>query len=139
MLLFRQPCVQFSLQATRLLKDYPRNSHHRHIAFLSVIEDAPLLTRTVKINQSEGIQDVVYRNALLLKILTSVTARLSPVPLYFSSLSLLRTALLYLNAWNRLASVSKRGKCVSTQMQSQKTSLINCTGHSIMHRTPKKC
>ena len=30
-------------------------SHHRHIAFLSVIEDAPLLTKTVKINQSEGI------------------------------------------------------------------------------------
>ena len=29
-------------------------------------------------------------------------APLSPVPLYFSSLSLLRTALHYLNAWNRL-------------------------------------
>ena len=26
MLLFRQPCVQFSLQATRPLKDYPRNN-----------------------------------------------------------------------------------------------------------------
>ena len=26
MLLFRQPCVQFSLQATRPLKDYPRNT-----------------------------------------------------------------------------------------------------------------
>ena len=25
LLLFRQPCVQFSLQATRPLKDYPRN------------------------------------------------------------------------------------------------------------------
>jgi len=43
-------------------------------------------------------QDLVYRNALLLKILTSVPAPLSPVPLYFSSLSLLRTALHYLNA-----------------------------------------
>ena len=32
-----------------------RVCHHRHIAFLSVIEDAPLLTKTVKINQSEGI------------------------------------------------------------------------------------
>ena len=31
-----------------------------------------------------------------------VPAPLSPVPLYFSSLSLLRTALHYLNAWNRL-------------------------------------
>ena len=31
-----------------------RACHHRHIAFLSVIEDAPL-TKTVKINQSEGI------------------------------------------------------------------------------------
>ena len=30
------------------------------------------------------------------------TAPLSPVPLYFSSLSLLRTALHYLNAWNKL-------------------------------------
>ena len=47
-------------------------------------------------------QDLVYRNALLLEILTSVPAPLSPVPLYFSSLSLLRTALHYLNAWNRL-------------------------------------
>ena len=47
-------------------------------------------------------QDLVYRNALLLKILTSVPAPLSPVPLYFSSLSLIRTALHYLNAWNRL-------------------------------------
>ena len=32
-----------------------RVCHHRHIAFLSVIEDAPLLTKTVKINQSEGV------------------------------------------------------------------------------------
>ena len=32
-----------------------RVRHHRHIAFLSVIEDAPLLTKTVKINQSKGI------------------------------------------------------------------------------------
>ena len=47
-------------------------------------------------------QDLVYRNALLLKILTSVPAPLSPAPLYFSSLSLLHTALHYLNAWNRL-------------------------------------
>ena len=30
------------------------------------------------------------------------TTPLSPVPLYFLSLSLLRTALHYLNAWNRL-------------------------------------
>ena len=47
-------------------------------------------------------QDLVYRNALLLKILTSVPTPLSPVPLYFSSHSLLRTALHYLNVWNRL-------------------------------------
>ena len=33
----------------------------------------------------------------------SVPSPLSPVPLYFSSLSLLCTALHYLNAWNRLA------------------------------------
>ena len=32
-----------------------RACHHRHIAFLSVIEDAPLLTKPVKIHQSEGI------------------------------------------------------------------------------------
>ena len=32
-----------------------RVCYHRHIAFLAVIEDAPLLTKTVKINQSEGI------------------------------------------------------------------------------------
>ena len=47
-------------------------------------------------------RDLVYRNALLFKILTSVPAPLSPVPLYLSSLSLLRTALHYLIAWNRL-------------------------------------
>ena len=54
-------------------------------------------------------QDLVYRNALLLKILTSVPAPLSPVPLYFSSLSLLRTALHYLNAWNRLFKLRPAG------------------------------
>ena len=47
-------------------------------------------------------QDLVYRNALLLKIFTSVTAPLSPVPFYFSSLSLLCTALHYMNTWNWL-------------------------------------
>ena len=35
-------------------------------------------------------------------------------------------------------SKAKRGKCVSTQMQSQKTSVINCTGHPIMHGTPNR-
>ena len=137
MLLLRQLCVQFSLQATRPLKDYPRNSHHRHIAFLSVIEDAPLLTKTVKIDQSEGVvpgSGIPERTFVKNSYKRSRTS----VPLYFSALSLLRTALLYLNAWNRLGSVSKRGKCVSTQVQSQKTSRINCTGHSIMHRTPKQ-
>ena len=55
-------------------------------------------------------QDLVYRNALLLKILTSIPAPLSPVPLYFSSLSLLRTALHYLNPWVRLGPAVHRGK-----------------------------
>ena len=72
-----------------------RVCHHRHIAFLAVIEDAPLLTKTVKINQSEGIPGS--------GIPECTPAPLSPVPLYFSSLSSLRTALHYLNAWNRLA------------------------------------
>ena len=53
-------------------------------------------------------QDLVYRNALLLKILTSVPAPLSPVLLYFSSLSLLRTALHNLNAWNRLRTCGRK-------------------------------
>ena len=52
-------------------------------------------------------QDLVYRDTLLLKILTSVPAPPSPVPLYFSSLSLFRTALHYLNAWNRLPQLLK--------------------------------
>ena len=68
-----------------------RVCHHRHIAFLSVIKDAPLLTKTVKINQSEGVPESGIPNALLIKIPTSIPAPLSPVPLYFSSLSLLRT------------------------------------------------
>ena len=42
-----------------------RVCHHRHIAFLSVIKDAPLLTKTVKINQSEGIPESGIPNALL--------------------------------------------------------------------------
>ena len=50
------------------------------------------------------------RNTHLLKILTSVPAPLSPVPLYFSSLSLLRTALHYPNAWNRLILSGSRNK-----------------------------
>ena len=36
------------------------------------------------------------------------------------------------------ASAPKREKCVSTQMQSQKTSPINCTEHPKMHRTPNR-
>ena len=47
-------------------------------------------------------KDEKYSVDDLYKILTSVPAPLSPVPLYFSSLSLLCTALHYLNAWNRL-------------------------------------
>ena len=46
-------------------------------------------------------RDLVHRNALLFKILTSVPAPLSPVPLYLSSLSFLCTVLHYLNSWNR--------------------------------------
>ena len=42
-------CCEFEFWTER------RVCHHRHIAFLAVIEDAPLLTKTVKINQSEGI------------------------------------------------------------------------------------
>ena len=38
-------------------------------------------------------------------------ANLSPVPLYFSSLSLLHTALHYLNAWNRLSRWRQCGTC----------------------------
>ena len=81
-----------------------RACHHCHIAFLSVTEDASLLTKTVKISYKNQrvYQDLVYLNALLLKILTSVPASLSSVPLFFSLLSSLHTALHYLNAWNRL-------------------------------------
>ena len=55
------------------------------------------------ISHQRVYQDLVYQNTILLKILTSIPTPLSPVPVYFSSLSLLRTALHYLNAWNRLA------------------------------------
>ena len=37
-----------------------------------------------------------------------VPAPLSPAPLYFSSLSLLRTAFQYLNAWNRLLLLNRK-------------------------------
>ena len=55
-------------------------------------------------------QDLVYRNALLSKSLTRTHAPLSPIPLYFSSLSLLRIALHYLNAWNRLFKLTHAGR-----------------------------
>ena len=40
-----------------------------------------------------------------------------------------------ITAW---VSTSKWGKWVSTQMQSQKTLLTNCTEHPIMHRIPNR-
>ena len=61
----------------------------------------------------------------MLKILTSVTASLSRVPLYFSSLSLLRTALHYLNAWNRLLIYQN---LISHQKRSS-TLITNCHGY----------
>ena len=85
-------------------------SHHRHIAFLSVIEDAPLLTKTVKINQSEGIPGSGIPERTFVKNSYKCPAPLFPVPLYFSSLSLLRTALHYLNAWNRLFKLRPAGR-----------------------------
>ena len=89
-------CCEFEFWTER------RVCHHRHIAFLAVIEDAPLLTKTVKINQSEGIPGSGIPERTFVKNSYKCPAPLSPVPLYFSSLSLLRTALHYLNAWNRL-------------------------------------
>ena len=86
------------------------NSAWRHVeSVITAISHFSLWSKTLhcwqKLSKSTNqrvYQDLVYRNALLLKILTSVPAPLSPAPLYFSSLSLLRTALHYLNAWNRL-------------------------------------
>ena len=88
------------------------NSAWRHVeSVITAISHFSLWSKTLhcwqKLSKSTNqrvYQDLVYRNALLLRILTSVPAPLSPVPLYFSSLSLLHTALHYLNAWNRLSS-----------------------------------
>ena len=65
-----------------------RVCHHRHIAFLPVMEEAPLLTKTVKINQSEGIPGSGIPEAPFVKILTNISTPLCPVSLYFSSISL---------------------------------------------------
>ena len=86
------------------------NSAWRDVESVIIISHFSLWSKKLhcwqKLSKSTNLrvyQDLVYRNALLLKILnTSVPAPLSPVPLYFSSLSLIRTALHYLNAWNRL-------------------------------------
>ena len=86
------------------------NSAWRHVeSVITAISHVSLWSKTLhcwqklsKPTNQRVYQDLVYRNALLLKILTSVPAPLSPVPLYFSSLSLLHTALHHLNAWNRL-------------------------------------
>ena len=79
-----------------------RVCHNGHIAFLAVIEDASLLTKTVKINQSPGIPGSGKPGRTFVKNSYKRSRTSLPSPLYFSSLSLLRTALHYLNAWNRL-------------------------------------
>ena len=53
MLLFRQPCVQFCLQATRPLKDYPRNRDPEKVS-LSLNSGVPSIEVThVKIMCTE--------------------------------------------------------------------------------------
>ena len=53
MLLFRQPCVQFGLQATRPLKDYPRNRDPEKVS-LSLNSGVPSIEVTnVKIMCTE--------------------------------------------------------------------------------------
>ena len=94
------------------------NSAWRHVeSVITAISHFSLWSKTLhcwqKLSKSTNqrvYQDLVYRNALLLKILTSVPAPLSPVRLYFSSFSLLRTALHYLNAWNRLLKTRKKSR-----------------------------
>ena len=68
--------------------------NHRYIACSrrSVIVGSGAKYKGARKNKSEGGGEVRE----------GTPAPLSPVPLYFSSLSLLRTALHYLNAWNRL-------------------------------------
>ena len=52
MLLFRQPCVQFGLQATRPLKDYPRNIGGLSGRGIQLFADYSNQERTV---QEEGV------------------------------------------------------------------------------------
>ena len=93
------------------IRIFPKPVESRNVeSVIMAISNFSLWSKTLhcwrKLSKSTNqtvYQDLVYRYALLLKILTSVPAPLSPVPLYFSSLSFLRTALHYLNAWNRLA------------------------------------
>ena len=73
--------------------------NHRYIACSrrSVIVGSGAEYKGARKNKSEGGGGGEVREG--------TPAPLSPVPLYFSSLSLLRTALHYLNAWNRLIAI----------------------------------
>ena len=60
MLLFRQPCVQFGLQATRPLKDYPRNIGGLSGRGIQLFADYSNQERTV---QEKGVYGEVRRTA----------------------------------------------------------------------------
>ena len=100
------------------------NSAWRHVeSVITAISHFSLWSKTLqcwhilsKSTNQRVYQDLVYRKALLLRILTSVPSPLSPVPLYFLSLSLLRTALHYLNVWNRLPEVGWRNTKIAEKI-----------------------
>ena len=60
LLLFRQPCVQFGLQATRPLKDYPRNIGGLSGRGIQLFADYSNQERTV---QEKGVYREVGRTA----------------------------------------------------------------------------
>ena len=65
----------------------------RHIAFFSVIEHSPLLTKTVKINQSEGIPRSGIPEHTFVKDSYKRSRTFLPSPLLLSSLSSHRSPL----------------------------------------------
>ena len=62
--------------------------------------------QTVIVDHKQNLEKKCLKHLYILRlydsVLFSVACSRRSVPLYFSSLSLLRTALHYLNAWNRL-------------------------------------
>ena len=99
-----------------------RVCHNGHIAFLAVIEDAPLLTKTVKINQSEGIpgSGILERTSVKNSYKRSRTSLPSPPLLFIAFFTPHRSPLS-----ERLEQANDQGAFCCVDLSSVKQSVNN--------------